>query len=52
MLKKFLGYFAHLLAIGEAARENKAEIKEIRRELRDLTLVVQKLSYEVQSLRE
>jgi hypothetical protein len=44
MWKKLLAYFAHLLTLAEATRENKAEVKEIRRELRDLTTAVQLLA--------
>jgi hypothetical protein len=52
MLKKLFEYFGHLFLLGEATRDNKAEIKEIRRELRDLSLVVQRLNREIHGLRE
>ena len=51
MWKKLLDYFAHLLTLAEATRQNKAEIKEIRRELRDLTAAVQSLAHEQRSNR-
>ena len=38
MWKKLLDYFTHLLTLAEATRENKAEIAEIRSELRELAL--------------
>jgi hypothetical protein len=44
MWKTLLDYFSHLLTLAEATRENKAEIKEIRRELRDLAIAVQMLA--------
>ena len=43
MWKKLFGYFAHLLTVAEATRENKAEIVQMRSELRDLALSVQLL---------
>ena len=46
MWKKLLDYFAHLLTLAEVTRENKAEIKEIRRELRELAAAVQLLSHD------
>ncbi len=51
MWKKLLAYFAHLLTLAEATQENKAEIKEIRQELRDLTLTVQQVIHELRTLR-
>ena len=44
MWKKLLDYFVHLLTLAEATRQNKAEIKEIRRELHELALAVQLLA--------
>lgn len=44
MWKKLLDYFTHLLALAEATRENKVEIKEIRRELDDLAVAVRLLA--------
>jgi len=44
MWKKLLDYFANLLTLAEATRENKAEIAQMRSELRDLALSVQLLA--------
>ena len=46
MWKKLFGYFAHLLTVAEATRENKAEIVQMRSELRDLALSVQLLAHD------
>ena len=44
MWNKLLDYFAHLLTVAESTRENKAEIAQVRSELRDLALSVQLLA--------
>ena len=46
MWKKLLDYFTHLLTLAEVTRENKAEIKGIRRELRELAAAVQLLAHD------
>jgi hypothetical protein len=51
MWKKILDYFTHLLTLAQATQENKAEIKELRQELRDLTYVVHELRAEFRTLR-
>jgi len=40
MWKKLFDYFASLLTLAEATRENKAEIQKLRRELDDLAVTV------------
>ena len=51
MWQKLLDYFTHLLTLAEATQQNKAEIKEIRQELRDLTATVQDLKHELRNTR-
>jgi hypothetical protein len=46
MWKKLLDYFTSLLTLAEATRENKAEIAEMRSQLRDLALAVQILAHD------
>jgi hypothetical protein len=46
MWKKLLEYFASLLTLAEATRQNKAEIAEMRSELRQLALAVQLLAHD------
>lgn len=38
MWRRLLNYFVHLLAAAETTRRNEEEIRELRRELRDLAL--------------
>ena len=49
MWKSLLDYFARLFKLADATEQNKTEIKEIQRELRDLTATVQYLFHEVRS---
>ena len=51
MWKKLLAYFTHLLTLADATERNRAEIKDIHQELRNLTATVQSLYHEQQSLR-
>ena len=46
MFKTLLDYFTRLLTLAEATPENKAEIAEMRSELRDLALAVQLLAHD------
>ena len=52
MWKSLLDYFARLFKLADATEQNKTEIKEIQRELRDLTATVQYLFHEVRSVRQ
>lgn len=52
MWKSLLDYFARLFKLADATEQNKTEIKEIQRELRDLTATVQYLFHEVRSARQ
>ena len=51
MWQKLLAYFSHVLTLAEATQENKSEIKEIRQELRDLTLTVHDVMHNLRTLR-
>jgi hypothetical protein len=47
MWKEILNLGASLLTFGKELEQNKADIKEIRRDLLNLTLLVQRLSDEI-----
>ena len=50
---KRLAELARLLFnFGEDLQQNRAGIKELQREVRDLTTAVQRLAYELQRIRE
>ena len=51
MWKKLLTYFTHLLTLADATDQNRAEIKEIRKELDGLAMTVQHVLHELQSIR-
>jgi hypothetical protein len=52
MLKQLYDLVKKLLLVAHEAQQNKTEIKELRRELKDLTAVVQRLVYEIHRVSE
>jgi predicted nucleic acid-binding Zn-ribbon protein len=47
MFKQLYDLIKQLLLLARETQQNKAEIKELRQELKDLTTVVQRLAYEI-----
>ena len=47
MFKQLYDLVKQLLLLARETQQNKAEIKELRQELKDLTAVVQRLAYEI-----
>lgn len=52
MFKRLLEMAKQLLTLTQETQHNKAEIKELRQELRSLTEVVQRLVYEIHRVGE
>jgi uncharacterized protein YoxC len=52
MWKRLADLARLLFTFGEGLQQNRAEIKELQREVRDLTVAVQQLSYEVRRVAE
>ena len=52
MWKRVADIAMMLFTFGEGLQQNRADIKELQREVRDLTAAVTKLSYEVQRVRD
>jgi hypothetical protein len=47
MWKDFLDYAKQLLALAQDTRENKAQIEKQQRQIEELTLIVQRLMFEL-----
>ncbi|MGA9767915.1 MAG: hypothetical protein WBV94_02675 [Blastocatellia bacterium] len=47
MFKQLYDLIKQLLLLAQDTQQNKAEIKELRQELKELTSVVQRLAYEI-----
>ncbi len=47
MFKQLYDLVKQLLLLARETQQNKAEIKELRQELKDLTAIVQRLAYEI-----
>lgn len=52
MWKRLADLARLLFTFGEGLQQNRADIKELQREVRDLTAAVQQLSYEVRRVAE
>jgi uncharacterized protein YoxC len=52
MWKQFLELFHQVLTLTEDARQNRAEIKELRKQVDELTATVQRLVYEIHRIGE
>ena len=52
MWKRLAGLARLLFTFGEGSQQNRSDIKELQREVRDLTVTVQQLSYEVRRVGE
>jgi len=51
-LKDFAALVQRVLTYGVALEQNTAEVKEIRRELRDLTIIVHALAQDIKNSKE
>lgn len=47
MWKEFFDYVQKLVALTRETEQNRADIEDLRREVHDLTLVVQRLAHEI-----
>lgn len=52
MWDKFLGAVKDFIVAGELTRRNSDEIREVRRRNEELSLLVEKLAFEIQRVRE
>ncbi|MGD9564079.1 MAG: hypothetical protein AB7F88_15290 [Pyrinomonadaceae bacterium] len=52
MWEKFLGAVKDFIIAGELTRRNSDDIRELRRRNEDLSILVERLAFEVQRLRE
>lgn len=52
MVEKIITIFRDIVFLGEQSRRNAEEIKELRKRMEDLTLVVERLAFEIQRTRE
>jgi len=52
MLRQIYDYVKQLLAIKTQTEQNTADIKELRQELRTLTIAVQQMRFDIDRLRE
>lgn len=52
MLEKLFQAIRDIVFLSEQSRRNTEEIKEIRKRIEDLTLVVERLAFEIQRTRE
>ena len=52
MLEKLIQVIRDVVFVSEQSRRNTEEIKELRKRIEDLTLVVERLAFEIQRTRE